>query len=66
MRGSQTLSVKELKSKVDLTKFIEESNFTFDVAFDENSTNEHVYNACVKPLVVEAFKRAKVSCFAYG
>ena len=29
--------------KVDLTKFIEEFNFNFDVAFDETSTNESIY-----------------------
>jgi len=27
------------RTKVDLTKFIEEHNFNFDHAFDENSTN---------------------------
>ena len=31
--------VREEKVKVDLTKFIEETNFTFDSAFDETANN---------------------------
>ena len=41
-RGPQTVVVKELKNKVDLTKYIEEHHFTFDHAYDENATNEMV------------------------
>jgi len=37
--------------KVDLTKYIEEHNFTFDGAYHEYSTNEDVYNSSVKPLI---------------
>jgi kinesin family protein 2/24 len=36
------LVVKELKSKLDLTKYIEEHHFTFDGVYDDNSTNEMV------------------------
>ena len=42
IKGGQTIVVKELKNKVDLTKYIEEHHFTFDNAYDENSTNEMV------------------------
>ena len=31
--------MKEEKVKVDLTKFVEETNFTFDSAFDETADN---------------------------
>jgi kinesin family protein 2/24 len=42
IRSGQTVVVKELKNKVDLTKYIEEHHFTFDNSYDENSTNEMV------------------------
>lgn len=38
-----TLIVHEPKSKVDLTKFLENHNFRFDYAFDEKCNNELVY-----------------------
>ena len=54
-RGTTSVVVKELKyiflqplciytfrCKVDLTKYIEEHNFTFDYAYDDGSTNLHV------------------------
>lgn len=41
--GDNTLLVKELKTKVDLTKYIDEHAFTFDNAFDEEASNEDLY-----------------------
>ena len=40
---SNKLVVKELKNKLDLTKYIEEHHFTFDNVYDDNSTNELVF-----------------------
>ena len=54
------------RTKVDLTKFLEEHHFTFDNAFDSDADNQIIYQECVLPLVVEAFKGAKTTCFAYG
>jgi len=51
---------------VDLTKFIEEHHFTFDNVYDSDADNNQIYQECVLPLVVEAFKGAKATCFAYG
>lgn len=51
---------------MDLTKFIECHNFTFDQVFDEVATNEVIYQEAIKPLVDAAFQTAKVTCFAYG
>ena len=39
---SNKLIVKELKNKLDLTKYIEEHHFTFDGVYDDTSTNEMV------------------------
>ena len=58
--------VKHYRTKVDLTKFIEEHHFTFDNVFDSDKDNQQIYQDCVLPLVVEAFKGAKTTCFAYG
>ena len=66
IRSKEDLVVKELRYKVDLTKYIEEHNFTFDAVFDENSDNEEIYKALMKPLIASAFNKAKVNCFAYG
>ena len=58
--------VREPKLKVDLTKFTEEHTFVFDQTFNEDTENEDVYRACVRPLVDAAFKGARCTCFAYG
>lgn len=55
-----------MKQKVDLTKYIDEHHFNFDRAFAEDSTNQEVYDDCVRPIVHCAFLGAKVTCFAYG
>ncbi len=66
LSGTDTIIVKELKNKVDLTKYIEEHHFTFDKAYDENSTNHQIYEEIVKPMIKAAFNRTKITCFAYG
>lgn len=58
--------VKEPKLKVDLTRYVEEHNFLFDQAFDENATNESLYKSCVQPVIDAVFQKAKCTCFAYG
>lgn len=66
MESDQTMTVRELKTKVDLTKYVDEHAFTFDNVFGEEATNEDIYLTCVQPIVVAAFQGAKVTCFAYG
>ena len=61
-----TIIVKELKNKVDLTKYIEEHKFTFDRTYGDNSTNQLIYNEMLKPMIEAAFKKTKITCFAYG
>lgn len=43
VRTEQSIVVKEMKNKVDLTKYIEEHNFTFDNAFDHEADNRIIY-----------------------
>lgn len=66
IRNHRQVVVKELKTKVDLTKFIEEHSFNFDLAFNEQSTNEQIYIETVRPMIEAAFNKTKVTCFAYG
>ena len=65
-QNKNTIIVKELKNKVDLTKYIEEHKFTFDRAYDENSSNQLIYNDMLKPMIEAAFNKTKITCFAYG
>ena len=64
--SNESLIVKELRQKVDLTKYMEEHNFTFDAVFSESEDNAVLYATLVQPLISSAFERAKVTCFAYG
>ena len=61
-----TIIVKELKNKVDLTKYIEEHKYTFDRAYGENSSNQLIYNEMLQPMIESAFNKTKITCFAYG
>lgn len=58
--------VHEPKSKVDLTKYLENQLFRFDYAFDETCNNEIVYKYTAKPLVQTIFDGGMATCFAYG
>lgn len=66
VNSKSTLIVKELRTKVDLTKYIEEHAFTFDLVYKEDTANETIYLETVRPMIEAAFNKAKVTCFAYG
>jgi kinesin family protein 2/24 len=63
---AKSLIVKELKEKVDLTKYIEEHHFRFDNVFDETISNQDFYTQVIQPLISALFLGSKVTCFAYG
>jgi kinesin family protein 2/24 len=58
--------VKELKLKVDLTKYWEMHKYNFDNCFDHNSNNQDIYDTCVHPLIECFFAGSNTTCFAYG
>merc|ERR1719154_754488 len=60
------VTVHEPKTKVDLTKYLENQQFRFDCTFDESSTNEVVYKYTAKSLVTSIFEGGMATCFAYG
>ena len=64
--GKNIIVVKELKNKVDLTKYIEEHRYTFDRVYNENSTNQQIYKEMLEPMIKAAFNKTKITCFAYG
>ncbi|CAF1070137.1 unnamed protein product [Didymodactylos carnosus] len=54
------------KTKVDLTKLLDNQTFRFDFAFDEKSTNELVYRYTAQPLIETVFNGGNATVFAYG
>ena len=66
IKENKKVIVKEQKQKVDLTKYIEEHKFIFDLAYDQDVTNETIYLETVRPMIQAAFNKTKVTCFAYG
>ncbi|KAF2368009.1 Kinesin motor domain [Trinorchestia longiramus] len=61
-----TLIVHEPRTKVDLTKYLDNQNFRFDYAFDDSCSNELVYKYTARPLVCTVFEGGMATCFAYG
>lgn len=66
VKGDDEVTIKEQKVKLDLTKYVEEHLFKFDLAFNETMNNSDVYRSAILPIVNFAIKGGKVSCFAYG
>ncbi|XP_063704640.1 kinesin-like protein Klp10A isoform X5 [Culicoides brevitarsis] len=64
--SKDSLLVHEPKTKVDLTKYLENHKFRFDYAFDDTCSNELVYKYTAKPLVQTIFEGGMATCFAYG
>eukprot|EP00092_Neocalanus_flemingeri_P008415 GFUD01009071.1.p1 GENE.GFUD01009071.1~~GFUD01009071.1.p1 ORF type:complete len:751 (+),score=217.39 GFUD01009071.1:276-2528(+) len=60
------ITIHEPKSKVDLTKYLDNQHFRFDYAFDENANNELVYKYTARSLVQSIFEGGMATCFAYG
>lgn len=60
------LIVHEPKTKVDLTRYIDNHNFKFDYAFDDRCNNAVVYKYTAQPLVKTIFEGGFATCFAYG
>jgi hypothetical protein len=58
--------VHEPKIKVDLTKYTNNVEFTFDGVFDTEATNAAIYRRTAYPLIEHLFKKGKATCFAYG
>eukprot|EP00033_Pygsuia_biforma_P002815 GCRY01003109.1.p1 GENE.GCRY01003109.1~~GCRY01003109.1.p1 ORF type:complete len:692 (-),score=226.56 GCRY01003109.1:265-2340(-) len=56
------------KVKVDLTKYVEENQFTFDEVFGDTKNTNEVYHNTAFPLIDYIFKteKSKATCFAYG
>lgn len=64
--SDQTLLVHEPKQKVDLTRYTETHDFTFDEVFDVDVSTEEVYRHTAQKLIAGIFKGVNATCFAYG
>ena len=53
-----------LSGRTSLT--VGEKSFHYDQVFDENSSQQSVYETCVSPLVLGCFKGFNATIFAYG
>jgi kinesin family member 2/24 len=49
--NKDTVLVHEPKTKVDLTRYLENQNFRFDYAFDQTANNETVYRCVANHLL---------------
>ena len=56
----------DVKTRVDLEKYVDHLTFTFDYVFNETCSNEMVAMYTVKPLVDHIFQNGMATCFAYG
>lgn len=56
----------EPKTKVDLTKYLDNQHFRFDYVFEDTAGNELVYKYTARPLVQNIFEGGMATCFAYG
>jgi kinesin family protein 2/24 len=55
------------KFKVDgITKYIDNSDFTFDNSFNENEDTFTVYKYSLRPLLEHVLLNGVLTCFAYG
>ncbi|CAF1288582.1 unnamed protein product [Rotaria sordida] len=54
------------KSKVDLTKFLDNQTFKFDYTFDERASNDLVYRYTAASLIDTIFNGGNATVFAYG
>jgi kinesin family member 2/24 len=59
--------IHECKFKVDgISKYVENHGFTFDNSFNQDETNDDVYEYAVSPHVDLIMNQGVVTCFAYG
>lgn len=64
--GWNQISVHEPKTKVDLTKYTELHTFKFDHVFNEEASNQEIYEYTARPLVRDVFCGISAAIFAYG
>lgn len=61
------ITVHECKYKVDgITKYVDNSVFTFDNAFSDEESNEDLYKFSVEPILDLVFNTGTITIFAYG
>jgi hypothetical protein len=63
----ESVLVRAMKKKFDLSLYIEEQRFIFDHVFGESATNAEVFERSVTPLV-DSFVHdgGKCACFCFG
>ena len=65
-RTFQELIVHAPRVKVDLTRVTELHTFSFDGVFDDDASNNEVYEDAVEPLIPAVLTGCRATVFAYG
>jgi kinesin family protein 2/24 len=65
-RARAKVTICEQRLKVDLTKYTQYHDFTYDHCFDESAQNDEIYELCVRPLLDTLLSSGKATCFGYG
>ncbi|KAM0673320.1 hypothetical protein GVAV_003288 [Gurleya vavrai] len=63
--SKNSITIKELKKKLDLSPFIQEHQFTFDKIFDENVKNKEIFDS-IKNILTHVINGGNGSIIAYG
>ena len=67
MNEHSQVYLHEPRVKVDMTRYVETHEFSFDDAYDEQQDNSKIYESTCRPLLCSVFERnATATCFAYG
>lgn len=64
--NASEIVLREPKVKVDLRKYTHVHRFYLDESFDEQCSNEDVYNRTARALIDTVFEGGSATCFAYG
>ena len=61
------IKILENKLKVDgITKYIDQQRFVFDNTFNENYSNDEIYDILLRPILGSLFAGGRITLFAYG
>ncbi|GAB1597328.1 kinesin-like protein KIN-7M, chloroplastic [Argonauta hians] len=66
VKDGNTVIINEMKLAVDLSSYVSQHRFYFDIAFGQDSSNEEVYDKVGRPLIEWLFENGQSTVFTYG
>jgi len=64
--GHSSLVVHEPRTKVDMSKAVENHRFVFDAVFNEADSNETIHITALRPMLQHVFSGGAATIFAFG